>query len=404
MSEMVSLQDISVELSDGLHAAPIFNPDGEYLFVNANNFVDGKICDIGNGKRCDKDEYEKNKIELDENTLFYSIDGTIGNVAKYYGEKCVLGKGACYIRLKPEINRDYIYYLLQSDYFRAYIKSMQTGSTIHHISLETMRNFHFLMPDRIIQDNISALLSQIDSKILLNNDICKNIESLAKEIYDYWFVQFDFPDENGRPYKSSGGKMVWSEELNREIPEGWEVKPLSDIFNITMGSSPIGESLNDSGDGIEFYQGSTDFGSLYPSIRMFTTKPVRLAKAQDVLLSVRAPVGAMNIAMNDCCIGRGLAAIHHNSTLYAWNTLLNLKHFFDVYNNNGTTFGALTSDDLKTQLTVKIPKMILDDYIKKVAAIEKQLRILTEENRDLTLLRDFLLPMLMNGQIKIGGL
>ena len=119
--------------------------------------------------------------------------------------------------------------------------------------------------------------------------------------------------------------MTYNPQLKRNIPQGWEVKKLGELFDITMGSSPKGHSLNENGKGIEFYQGSTDFGRLYPTIRVFTTAPVRFAKSQDILMSVRAPVGAMNIAMNDCCIGRGLAAIRHQSPLFAWYTMQTFK-------------------------------------------------------------------------------
>jgi type I restriction enzyme S subunit len=128
-----------------------------------------------------------------------------------------------------------------------------------------------------------------------------NLEAMARQLYDYWFVQFDFPNEKGKPYKSNGGKMVWNEKLKRNIPNNWNNGILSNIANITMGQSPDGSSYNENGNGTIFYQGSTDFGIRFPSIRKYTTAPSRFAKKGDILMSVRAPVGAMNIANNDCC-------------------------------------------------------------------------------------------------------
>ena len=196
--------------------------------------------------------------------------------------------------------------------------------------------------------------------------------------------------------------MVWNEQLKRIIPKGWDAEKLCDVFDITMGSSPIGESLNESCDGIEFYQGSTDFGDLYPTERVYTTYPVRYAKAQDILLSVRAPVGAMNIAMNDCCIGRGLAAIHHESTAYAWCTLKSLQPFFDVFNANGTTFGALTSDDLKNRIIISPEKDTLQRFLQVSKPLEDTLLTISKEIWRLNALRNWLLPMLMNGQATIS--
>ncbi len=300
---------------------------------------------------------------------------------------------------EQKANIYYLFYYLTSEIKR--LKKLDTGSCQSQITTEDLSRFELIIPDIIQQKKIANILKSIDTKISTNNAIASELEAMAKLIYDYWFVQFDFPDENGRPYKSSGGKMVWNEELKREIPEGWEVSPLEKVFEITMGSSPTGNSFNTSRQGIEFYQGATDFGKLYPDERVYTTSPVRFAKAQDILLSVRAPVGAMNIAMNDCCIGRGLAAIHHISSLYAYNTILTLKTFFEFFNGNGTTFGALTSDDLKKQIISVPSHIILNKYIKLTAPISKKLRELSIENRKLVSLRDFLLPMLMNGQVKI---
>ena len=298
-----------------------------------------------------------------------------------------------------DVNPFYVYYYLSTQ--KDYLRQLAGSTTTPLLPKSDFEQIDIPLPDKYTQDKTVRVLKPIDDKIKNNTAICSDLESMAKLLYDYWFVQFDFPDENGKPYKSSGGKMVWNEELKREIPDGWEVKPLSAVFDITMGSSPSGASLNENGDGIEFYQGSTDFGNIYPTKRVYTTAPVRFSKAQDVLLSVRAPVGTMNIAMNDCCIGRGLAAIHHFSTMFAWNTMLTFSAYFDIFNNNGTTFGALTSDDLKGQLTAVPPENLINKYHGTTIAIEKQIRNLSKENQELASLRDFLLPMLMNGQVTV---
>lgn len=227
---------------------------------------------------------------------------------------------------------------------------------------------------------------------------------MAKDIYDYWFTQFDFPDENGKPYRSSGGMMSPCEFLNRKIPQGWKSGTLSQIANITMGQSPDGESYNDTGEGFLFYQGSTDFGVRFPTPRMYTTAPGRIANAADILLSIRAPVGTLNFAMEQCCIGRGLAALRskNNSQLFLYYTLDNFKKTFDIMNSNGTTFGSITKEYL-FGLPVLIPN---DDTItkfeNKVSLIEKQIKINEQENRELSTLRNYLLPLLMNGQATIS--
>ena len=261
------------------------------------------------------------------------------------------------------------------------------------------------------QRQIASVLSSIDSKIALNNRINAELEVMAKTVYDYWFVQFDFPTPSpsgrageGSPYKSSGGKMVWSKELKREIPEGWEVGELKDIANITMGQSPAGESYNEDGNGMVFYQGCTDFGTRFPAIRKYTTEPTRFAKQGDILLSVRAPVGTLNIAKEDCCIGRGLAALNSkdNCIAYLFGVMVNLKQVFDRRNTDGTTFGSITKDDLFTLKVLKPANKVLEMYHKLINPCFKKQNLIAKENQQLSSLRDWLLPMLMNGQVSVG--
>lgn len=254
------------------------------------------------------------------------------------------------------------------------------------------------------QFKIAHILSTLDAKIELNNRINAQLEAMAKTIYDYWFVQFDFPDANGKPYKSSGGKMVWNEELKREVPEGWEVGTLADIADITMGQSPPGESYNEEGIGTVFYQGCTDFGTRFPSVRKYTNSPTRYAKQGDILLSVRAPVGTMNIANENCCIGRGLAALNskNNSISFLYGAMNNLKQIFDRRNNGGTTFGSITKDDLFSLQVLIPPTEVINQFDKKLNSSFESQNNIEQQNQQLSSLRDWLLPMLMNGQVSVG--
>jgi len=170
-----------------------------------------------------------------------------------------------------------------------------------------------------------------------------------------------------------------------------------------MGQSPDGSSYNDQGEGIIFFQGCTDFGLRFPVIRQYTTKPARFAEVGDILLSVRAPVGAINFANKKCCIGRGLAALNSKigSITHLYFILKNLEIVFNRSNTGGTTFGAITKDDLFSLSVMKPPGDILVQYEKIAKPIfEKQFEI-EEESSTLAQLRDFLLPLLMNGQIKV---
>ncbi|HLC78862.1 MAG TPA: restriction endonuclease subunit S [archaeon] len=299
----------------------------------------------------------------------------------------------------------YIYYtMFRNDFF----KHMMRGSKGTKMPRgDKNQILEFLIPDYSlpIQQKIALVLSTLDAKIELNNRINEELEAMAKLLYDFWFVQFDFPNDNGKPYKTSGGKMVWNDELKREIPEGWEVGELSDIANITMGQSPPGESYNEKGNGTIFFQGCTDFGNRFPTIRQYTTQSSRFAKKGDILLSVRAPVGLLNITNNDCCIGRGLAALNSKDSCpaYLFGVMTNLKQIFDRRNVNGTTFGSITKDDLFSLKVIKPKKEILNLYHKTMHPTFEKQNTIELENQNLSELRDWLLPMLMNGQLKIVG-
>jgi len=302
---------------------------------------------------------------------------------------------------KENVDIDYIYYVLKLELKR--LKEKAQGSQTKFLTMPILTSICLSNIRYDEQITISTTLSKIDKKIELNNKINAELEAMAKLIYDYWFVQFDFPDANGKPYKSSGGKMVYNKELKREIPDGWGVKELSDIANITMGQSPSGSSYNDFGEGSIFFQGSTDFGYRFPSVRQYTTEPSRMAKVGDILLSVRAPVGTLNIADNDCCIGRGLAALNSkdNANSFLFYVMLYFKQIFDRRNTSGTTFGSITKDDLFSLKLVYPTPNILGKYDNKITDFNLKIFNNHQQNKKLESLRDWLLPMLMNGQVTV---
>ncbi|WP_339926323.1 restriction endonuclease subunit S [uncultured Cyclobacterium sp.] len=314
--------------------------------------------------------------------------------------------------------RKYFLYFTKTSQFKYAVSKGAIGTNINNLNQGILYDVKVLTPSINTQQLIVKLLSDLDSKIELNNKINAELEGMAKLIYKYWFVQFDFPfdfaqgklaDESSdpkdvKPYKSSGGKMVWNKELKREIPEGWEVKELKDIASITMGQSPPGESYNENSEGTVFFQGCTDFGNRFPTIRKFTTMPTRFANEGDLLLSIRAPVGAINIAKEHCCIGRGLAALgaKNGQKTFLFGVMQNLKQIFDRRNVDGTTFGAITKDDLFSIKVVRPEKSIIDHFHKLTITSFKKQNKCEFENIQLSTLRDWLLPMLMNGQVKIN--
>ena len=247
----------------------------------------------------------------------------------------------------------------------------------------SIMNYPVKLPPLPTQQKIAAILSSLDDKIELNNKINANLEQQAQALFKNWFVDFE----------SFGGKM----------PEGWKVGKLSEIAEITMGQSPDGKSYNEEGIGTVFYQGRAEFGTRFPTRRLFTTEPKRIAKNFDTLMSVRAPVGDTNIANEDCCIGRGLAAIHSkdNHQSFVHYTVLALRSKLDVFNGEGTVFGCINRDALNNMEVVIPAKSDLDKFEEIVASMYADIFNRSEENSRLESIRDALLPKLMNGEIEI---
>lgn len=241
------------------------------------------------------------------------------------------------------------------------------------------------------QREIVAEYNIVENHINLNNQLIAKLEETAQAIYKQWFVDFEFPGENGLPYKSNGGEMVDS-ELG-EIPKGWEVGALSDIAIIIMGQSPEGYTYNTDKRGMIFYQGRTDFGFRFPYISTYTTNPKRKAKKGDILMSVRAPVGDLNIAITDCAIGRGVAALHSKfkCNSYLFYLMQNVRKQFELSNDEGTIFGSITKDAFHGIEIIEASIYLVKNYENRVSIIDEHIKIYSIQ---LALLENFKLLLL----------
>ena len=283
-------------------------------------------------------------------------------------------------------------------YLTALLSTMNLGhlsaqSAQPGLSVQTLSKIEITLPSVATQRRVTAMLKSIDDKIELNSRINHNLEQQAQALYKSWFVDFE-------PFK--GGKFVDS-ELGM-IPEGWRVGPLSDIASIVMGQSPSGSSYNEIGEGTIFYQGRTEFGARFPSIRLFTTEPTRFAEKNSVLLSVRAPVGDINIAKEKCCIGRGLAAIYGTYQSFVFYTIDSLRPLLARYNGEGTVFGSINRKDLESIAVVVPPVSIQNAFNTLVMNLDDEIFRMYLESDYLAQIRDTLLPRLMSGELKIYDL
>lgn len=402
---MTTIGEIA-EVFDGPHATPKKLPSGPY-FLSISSLDKGRL-DLTKSAFLSEEDFKKwtKRVTPKEGDLLFSYETRLGEAALMpAGVRACLGRRMGLLRFnKAKVMPEYALYAYLSPAFQQTIKANTlTGATVDRLSISEFPNFPIRIPPLEEQKKVADLLGSIDKKIALNNRINAELEGMAKTLYDYWFVQFDFPDANGKPYKTSGGKMAYNATLKREIPAGWAVKTLSQIADITMGQSPAGETYNENGIGTLFFQGSTDFGWLFPTPRQYTTSPARMAKKGDILLSVRAPVGDMNIANADCCIGRGLAALNSKSGSdgFLFYVMKYFKQVFERRNAEGTTFGSITKDDLHSLQVVCPEPELLKRYDGIVSEYNKMIFTRSFENQDLIKLRDWLLPLLMNGQVTV---
>lgn len=328
---------------------------------------------------------------LPKGSVLFSSRAPIGYVAIAANDLCTNQGFKSIIPNTKVIDSEFLYYLLV--YNKSRIEAMGSGTTFKEVSGNVMRNVTVFIPNLQSQKSIASILSSLDDKIELNRRINENLEQQAQALFKSWFVDFE-------PFKD--GKFVNS-ELGR-IPEGWKVGTLSDIANVTMGQSPKGTSYNENGEGIIFYQGRADFGSRYPSIRLFTTEPTRYAEPLSVLLSVRAPVGDINLAVEKCCIGRGLASIysktgHQSFVLY---TMFSLKKELDKFNSEGTVFGSINRSSIENLKIIIPPMNIIQKFDSLVRSLDIKLFDLFKETERLKEIRDTLLPKLMSGELKLS--
>ncbi|MFW5388603.1 restriction endonuclease subunit S [Yersinia sp. 2542 StPb PI] len=378
--------------------------------LNGQNISDFKLKDCFKNYVTKERAAGYKKAIAKRGDIIITHRGTLGQIAYIPDdsefEEYVISQSQFRVKLKSElVNPIYFTYYFHTDEGQKRLLSFKSHVGVPALAQATtnFRLLDFPIRSKTEQDAVANFLVKIDKKIDLNSHINTELEAMAKTLYDYWFVQFDFPDANGKPYKTSGGKMVYHLPLKRNIPVDWEVRTLSQIANITMGQSPVGESYNDDGNGSLFFQGSTDFGWLFPTPRQYTTSPARMAKKGDILLSVRAPVGDMNIANADCCIGRGLAALNSKSGSdgFLFYVMKYFKQVFDRRNSEGTTFGSITKDDLYSLEVIYPQQEILKQYDNIVSEYNKIIFCRSLENQNLIKLRNWLLPMLMNGQVTV---
>jgi len=300
------------------------------------------------------------------------------------------------IRAKQDTDQAFLFYFIANQAFIDHASNISSGTRMPRANWKVLEKFKWLFPPFPIQRKIAFILSAYDDLIENNNRRIKILEEMAQAIYREWFVNFRFPGhEKVKMVKSNTGM----------IPEGWEVKMLGDICTIVMGQSPKSEFYNEDGNGLPFHQGVTGFGDRFPTDRIYCTVQNRIAEAGDILFSVRAPVGRINIANKKMVIGRGLCAIRsrRGNQSFVFQQLRDKFQETDTM-GGGTIFKSVTKDDVHGIKIIEPSSEVLAKFEEISQPIFRDLEIFTDKNRILRKTRDLLLPKLINGEIDVEGL
>lgn len=281
---------------------------------------------------------------------------------------------------------------------------------------DRIQGLEILVPPPEEQRAIARILGTLDDKIELNRKQNETLEAMARALFKAWFVDFEpvrakmegrwqrgqsLPGLPAHLYDLFPDRLVES-ELG-EIPEGWEVTAIDAEFDVTMGQSPPGRTYNETGEGLPFYQGRADFEFRFPKRRVYCTAPTRFAKKGDTLVSVRAPVGDINMASEDCAIGRGVAAVRHKTGCrsYTYQFMNSISDVFAQFNSEGTVFGSIGKKDFHAITHVKPSRDLVLAYEGLAAPLDDQIERNERESRYLGQLRDALLPKLISGELRV---
>ena len=363
-----------------------------YPLIRTPNIGRGRLI-LDSVQRVSKAVYDKRNARAipQAGDLIFAREAPAGNIAVIQdGQEVCLGQRTVLLRPNPEVaDSDFLayYLLLPEQQYR--LIGTANGATVAHVNLPVIRNLEISIPSIDIQKRMAGVLKAHDDLIENNQKQIKLLEDAAQRLYKEWFVDLHFP----------GYEDV---KVVDGVPDGWKIKPLSEIANVVMGQSPKSEYYNTSGEGLPFHQGVGSYGTRFVKNEVFSSSFTRVAEAGSILFSVRAPVGRLNITREKIAIGRGLSAINSKQGLQSFIFyLLKNKFFKDDIVGNGAIFSSITKNELLEQkflipdeMTSRLFDVVVKEVDKKIECLDSQINYLTEA-------RDRLLPKLMSGEIEV---
>ena len=412
LAEIADINKFSISKSDNLQ---------EIIYLDTSSITENFISGTCIMPLSEAPSRAQRKVK--SNTIVYS---TVRPRLKHYGilnsppYNLIVSSGFVTIDLKKEyedrIDARYLFLLLTQPAITEYIACIADSAVSAYPSFNPsdISEIAFSFPNIEKQKAISEIWSNFEQKISINRQINDNLEAMAKQLYDYWFVQFDFPNEEGKPYKSSGGAMVYNERLKREVPIGWEVENLIDFAEIKNGATPsTADEANYGGDIVWItpkdlsdqqskfvYQGERNITE-----QGFDSCSTSILPTNSVLMSSRAPIGLVSIAKHEVCTNQGFKSFIPKSISDSIYLYYYIKHNIKQIEQlgTGTTFKEVSRDDLcKFPILTIGAKDIYVQWIELQNGIADKQLALTKEIAALTKQRDELLPLLMNGQASVN--
>jgi type I restriction enzyme, S subunit len=409
----MSFEDLKIKMAtigdyvDSVSITYKFKGKDKVRFLNTSDILEGKVLNNNWSDISTLPGQAKKSIQNGD-ILFSEIRPANKRYAKvdFDAEDFVVSTKLMVLRPKNEIVVDYLYIFLTSQRTLNYLQVMaeSRSGTFPQITFEQLKEVQILVPTITQQRKISKIISEIDRKIDLNTRLNKALEKTAQAIFKHWFIDFEFPNENGEPYKSSGGEMEMSEELGKEVPKGWKVRELGEMALLTMGLSPKSSSYNEIREGIPLLNGAADFEGVIIKPTKFTTDPKRVCDKGEMVFCIRATIGNITFTDRTYCLGRGVASIKSNKKEYIELIYYSLQKSIEELKAKatGSVILGLSKPDINKvkiilpyQRTLCLFSETSRNILDKISSNDKQIVCLKK-------LRDTLLPKLMSGEIDVS--
>lgn len=410
MNSEYSLLSEVADVVDSLHKTPSYTGQG-FPMVRVTDVKYGELLLEGTQKVDEQTYMEFSRRYMPKwGDIIITRVGTYGVTARVVDTEFCLGQNTAAI-IPRTINSRYLYVALNSSQLRSQIESSVVGSTQKTLSLKCINALQIPRLGEFAETKIAELMGALDDRIALLRGANATLEAIVQALFKSWFVDFDPVHARARGEEPAGlapevaalfPDSFEESELGK-VPKGWCYSTVEQSFILTMGQSPPGNTYNDTGEGLPFYQGRTDFGFRFPTQRVFCTKPTRLAQARDTLVSVRAPVGDVNMALEACALGRGVAGVRHpeGHQSFVFYSIRGLKSHFELYDGEGTVFGSINKKDFQALPVVLPTALVLQAFESYMAPLDAQIEGNELRLRTLADLRDTLLPRLISGQLRL---